>query len=112
MELIFRFIIGGLIVTLFAFMGDVLRPRSFAGLFAAAPSVALATLTLTIRTYGKLYAAAESRSMIAGAVALLLYAFVTIGLLTRYKLNAARATIYAIPVWLICSVGAWFLVLR
>ena len=39
MELIFRFIVGGLIVSLFAVVGDVLKPRSFAGLFAAAPQL-------------------------------------------------------------------------
>ena len=42
---------------------------AFAGLFGAAPSVALATLGLTIVTDGKFYAAAEGRSMIAGAIA-------------------------------------------
>jgi hypothetical protein len=36
-----RFIVGGLMVSLFAIVGDVLRPKSFAGLFAAASSVAL-----------------------------------------------------------------------
>jgi hypothetical protein len=34
MDLIFRFIIGGLIVSLFAIIGDVIKPRTFAGLFA------------------------------------------------------------------------------
>ncbi len=32
-ELIIRFIIGGVVVSLFAIIGDVLRPKSFAGLF-------------------------------------------------------------------------------
>jgi Protein of unknown function (DUF3147) len=73
MDFIFRFIVGGLIVSLFAVLGDVLKPKSFAGLFAAAPSVALATLGLTILADGKLYAAAESRSMIVGAIALFVY---------------------------------------
>ena len=112
MEFIFRFIVGGLIVSLFSVFGDVLKPRSFAGLFAAAPSVALATLGLTILTEGKLYAAAESRSMIAGAIALFVYAFATMRLIMKYKLHAASAAIYAIPVWLIFGIGAWFLVLR
>ena len=111
MELIFRFIVGGLIVSLFAVVGDVLKPRSFAGIFAAAPSVALVTLGLTMLTEGKFYAAAEARSMIAGAVALFLYAVVTIRLIMRHKLHAASASIYAMPVWLIFSIGAWFLVL-
>jgi uncharacterized membrane protein (GlpM family) len=112
MELIFRFIVGGLIVSLFAVLGDVLKPRSFAGLFAAAPSVALATLGLTILTEGKLYAAAESRSMIVGAIALFAYAFIVIQLIMKLKLHAASASISALPVWLLCAIGAWFLMLR
>ena len=35
-----RFIVGGLFVSLFAIIGDVLRPKSFAGLFGAAPRLA------------------------------------------------------------------------
>jgi hypothetical protein len=112
MEFIFRFIIGGLIVSVFAVLGDVLKPRSFGGLFAAAPSVALATLGLTIQTEGKLYAAAESRSMIVGAVALLIYAVLVIQLIMKFKLHAASASIGAIPVWLLCAIGTWFLMLR
>jgi len=34
-------------------MGDGLKPKSFAGLFGTAPSVALATLGLTILVDGK-----------------------------------------------------------
>lgn len=67
-ELISRFLIGGLVVTLFAIIGDVLRPKSFAGLFGAAPSIALVTLGLTIARNGSQHAATESRSMILGAV--------------------------------------------
>jgi len=44
MQLAFRFIVGGLLVSFFAVIGDGLKPKSFAGLFGAAPSVALATL--------------------------------------------------------------------
>jgi hypothetical protein len=54
---------------LFAALGDVLNPKSFAGLFGAAPSVALATLELTIAADGRLYAATEARSMIVDALA-------------------------------------------
>ena len=70
MQLLFRFVVGGLVVSLFAVIGDVLKPKSFAGLFGAAPSVALATLALTIATDGKTYAALEARSMIVGACGL------------------------------------------
>ena len=43
-EYILRFIVGGAIVSAFATLGDMLRPKSFAELLGAAPSVALATL--------------------------------------------------------------------
>ena len=36
-EYLVRFLIGGIAVSLFAVLGDVLRPKSFAGLFGAAP---------------------------------------------------------------------------
>ena len=73
-QMIIRFVIGGAIVSLFALLGDLLHPKGFAGLFAAAPSVALATLALTAGVEGPGYAAVEARSMIAGEVAFVAYA--------------------------------------
>ena len=73
MQIIFRFIIGGLVVSLFAAFGDAVKPKSFAGLFAAAPSVAMATLGLTIMTEGKLFVATEARSMIYVGVAVIFF---------------------------------------
>jgi hypothetical protein len=61
------------VVSAFALIGDLL-PKSFAGLFGAAPSMALATLGLTIATDGAAFAATEARSMIVGAVAFFAYA--------------------------------------
>jgi uncharacterized membrane protein (GlpM family) len=112
MQILLRFIIGGLVVSLFAAFADALRPKSFAGLFAAAPSVAIGTLGLTILSEGKLFAATEARSMIFGAIALFLYAIVAMRLMTRYKLNAAAAAFSAIAVWTICAMGVWYVLLR
>jgi hypothetical protein len=72
-EALTRFLIGGLVVSAFAMLGGLFKPTSFAGLFGAAPSVALATLALTISRNGKIYAGTECRSMIAGAASLCLY---------------------------------------
>jgi hypothetical protein len=47
----------------------VLRPESFAGLFGAAPSIALATLTMATFKEGSAYVSIEGRSMILGAIA-------------------------------------------
>jgi hypothetical protein len=49
-SVVFCSFVGGVVVSLFAILGDTLKPKSFAGLFGAAPSVALATLGLTIDT--------------------------------------------------------------
>ncbi len=65
-QILIRFLVGGAVVSLFALIGDVLKPKRFAGLFGAAPSVALATLSLTIAREGASYAAIEARSMMAG----------------------------------------------
>jgi hypothetical protein len=78
-ELLARFLIGGGVVSAFALCGDVLKPKTFAGLFSAAPSVALATLGLAIPKQGRDYVSLESRSMIAGAVAFFVYAIARIG---------------------------------
>lgn len=113
MTFIFRFIAGGAIVSLFALLGDVLKPKSFAaGLFGAAPSVALATVGLTLLTDGRVYASEEARSMIGGSLAFLFYAIATIQLIVRGKLGATSASISAIAVWLVCAIGAWLLILR
>jgi hypothetical protein len=74
MQLILRFIIGSFTVSLFAALGDVMKPQSLAGLFGAPPSVAVATLGLTIISQGAIYAATEARSMIAGTAAFCLEA--------------------------------------
>lgn len=75
--------VGELAVSFFAVIGDGLKPKSFAGLFGAAPSVALATLALAVFKEGKGYAALEARSMVAGAVAFLIYCCVCMRVLDR-----------------------------
>jgi hypothetical protein len=111
-ELLIRFAIGGVVVSLFAMIGDVFRPKSFAGLFGAAPSIALATLGLTIAHEGKSYAAVEARSMILGAAAFFLYATSVSWVLMRYKSSALKTTVALLPVWLIASLGVWILIAR
>src|ERR1700722_8045136 len=86
--------------------------KKFAGLFGAAPSIALATLGLTIAANGKMYAATEARSMIAGALVFFLYAWLCSWLMLRGKLKGMPVTLSALGFWLACSISIWFLVLR
>lgn len=111
-ELIIRFLIGGAVVSAFATIGDLFHPKSFAGLFGAAPSVALATLGMAIIADGRHYTAIEGRSMMAGAAALFLYTSAVSWTMMRYKTSALRTVTAYLPVWFACAVGLWFFCLR
>jgi len=111
-EIAIRVIVGGVVVSVFALLGDLLKPKSFAGLFGAAPSVALATLFLTVATNGQEFARVEARSMILGAVAFFVYASVVSRLLVRRKLPVLPVTSLAMTLWLVCAFGAWYGLLR
>jgi uncharacterized membrane protein (GlpM family) len=104
-EYVIRFFIGGAVVSTFAMFADVLRPKSFAGLFGAAPSVAFATLGIAVYQHGTNYAAQQSSSMMAGAVALAVYSVLVCHLLIRARLRAAVATLVSLPVWLLVALG-------
>jgi Protein of unknown function (DUF3147) len=104
-ERVVRFIVGGAFVSAFAMLGDVLRPKSLAGLFGAAPSVALATLGVAIYQHGAGYAAVQSQAMMAGAVALAVYSLVVCHLLIRARVRALPATLLSLLVWLIVAFG-------
>jgi hypothetical protein len=82
-EVFVRFLIGGTVVSGFTLLGSIFKPTTFAGLFGAAPSVALATLTLAIWKECTVYATVECRSMMAGALALCLYSILTSQLLSH-----------------------------
>jgi hypothetical protein len=73
MDLLLRFLIGGAIVSFFAAIGQCIQPKSFAGLFGAAPSVAIAGLFLTASHESRSIAAVEARYMVIGAIGLIAY---------------------------------------
>jgi hypothetical protein len=106
MEYLVRFLVGGIVVSAFAVLGDVLRPKSFAGLFGAAPSLALATLSLALWKEGGAYASIEGRSMILGAVALAVYSCAVCQLLMRSRWSSLSAATGAIVLWLAVALGS------
>jgi hypothetical protein len=86
-------------------LGDVLRPKSFAGLFGAAPSVALATLGIAVYRHGSGFAAQQTWAMTVGAIALAVYSVAVCQLLIRTRLRAAPASLLSLAVWLIVAFG-------
>ena len=102
LELVLRFLLGGTIVAAFAMLGEIFRPKTFAGIFGAAPSVAIATLALTFGKDGATYAGLEARSMLLGSAGLFVYSAALVRVAKNEK----------IPVWLGAGAAwvAWFAV--
>jgi hypothetical protein len=90
-ELLLRFVLGGAIVSLFAAISDMVQPKTYAGIFGAAPSVALASLGLAFATQSGSRAALDGRSMLAGAVALLGYSLAAKHLIMHRRWRALAA---------------------
>jgi hypothetical protein len=111
-EIALRFLIGGAVVSVFALLGDLFKPKSFAGLFGAAPSVALVTLALTLSSEGARYVATEARSMVLGAIAFFVYASVVSWVMMHYKCKALPVAASSILLWFGVAFGLWCACLR
>jgi uncharacterized membrane protein (GlpM family) len=107
-EILIRFLIGGVSVSTFAVLGDLFRPKSFAGLFGAAPSVALATLLLTVDKEGRHYAAIEASFMLAGSIAFFVYSSAVSRVMMHRSINALFASIVFLPLWATVAFGFWY----
>jgi uncharacterized protein DUF3147 len=101
---------GGTLVVAFSALGDCLKPKAFAGLFAAAPSVALASLAVTVMTTGPAKAAVSARGMIAGAVGMVAYCIAASVLVKRF--GAVAGSVLAYAFWIVPSVAAYWLFIR
>jgi hypothetical protein len=110
--MVIHFLTGGFVVSAFAMIGGLLKPTSFAGLFGAAPSVALATLGLAVAKEGRIYAGTECRSMIVGALAFFIYCLLVCRLLMRYRLSALTSSLWGALVWFVAAFGLLQVFLR
>jgi len=88
---------GGTLVVLFALLAEGLRPKRFAGLFSAAPAVALVGLTITLLDKGPHQAHESAAGMIAGGAGMVAYAVAAVSLLRRVR--AARASAAGLLAW-------------
>ena len=105
LDYLLRFLAGGIAVSAFAALGEALRPKSFAGLFGAAPSIALATLLIALSQQGADFVAIEGRSMILGALALAAYSWTVCVLLQKFRMSSLAATMAAFLVWFAVAFG-------
>jgi hypothetical protein len=112
MQWLIRFMIGGALVSAFAMAGDVLRPKGFAGLFSAAPSVAIASLALTSVQESPSYAALEAKSMLLGSIAMFLYAAGCTYLMAKVHTKAGPTSAAMLAVWAIATFSLRFALLK
>ncbi|HEY6824666.1 MAG TPA: hypothetical protein VI195_09505 [Steroidobacteraceae bacterium] len=109
MELLWRFLLGGALVSSFALIGDVLRPKRFAGIFGGAPSVALATLALTAAKSGPAIASLEARSLILSSLGFVLYVYVARKLLATTRWSPLLVSLGGLTIWGLVAVTAGLL---
>ena len=91
---------GGLLVVAFSLVGQVVQPKRFAGVFTAAPAVALASLLLTAHVKGVGMAVPQATGMIVGSAGMIVYCIFTLFAVDRF-----HALLGSIGAWL-----AWFAV--
>jgi hypothetical protein len=74
--------------------------------FGAAPSIALATLLITLSQKGAQFVGLEGRSMIVGAFALAVYSWTVCVSLKKFLQSSWTATMLALIVWFAVALGA------
>jgi uncharacterized membrane protein (GlpM family) len=94
-------IAGGVLVVAFAMISETLKPKRFAGLFGAAPAVAIAGLAIVIATKPVHDVHEEAIGMLAGCAGLVAYAAVVSPMLLRLPPLAASAA--ALVIWLVVA---------
>ncbi len=108
-EIAVKTLAGGVLVLAFAALAQVLAPKRFAGVFSAAPSVALAGLLVTEGFSGARDVVLSARGMAVGAVAFAVYCVLAVPLLRRW--GAWRGSVAALLGWGIVSALGYLVVL-
>lgn len=106
-DLVLRFVLGGAVVSMFAAIAEVFEPKSFSGLFGAAPSVAITTLTLTYRSGGAQATATAARWMLVATPAMLAYSACCVAACRRDRVPVWLAALAAWLVWLAVALGLY-----
>jgi hypothetical protein len=108
--LLLKGLAGGTFVVLFALIGSTVRPKRFAGLFSAAPSVATASLLIAAYSAGVREIKPDAQALIVGAVAMVAAALLGLPLLGR--LSALRTTFCITGFWVGVAALGYAVVLR
>ena len=103
-------LLGGGAVVAFSLVGEAGHPKRFAGLFSAAPSVAVASLLMTALTKGSAATVPYARGMLIGSAGMIAYCLVSLFLIDR--LHALAGSIASWLAWLAVAGGLYLLLGR
>lgn len=103
-----RGLAGGTLVVVFALIGESVSPKAFSGLFSSAPSVALASLGVTIVVDSVADARQASVGMVVGSVGMTVCCIVAAVAIPR--LRTVLGSVAAWLSWLAVSFGLYWAV--
>nr|WP_275404218.1 DUF3147 family protein [Pseudonocardia acidicola] len=92
---------SGLFVAAFAVVASMLSPKRLAGVFAAAPAVALGSLIMTVALLGNAGAVVAARGMAVGGAGFAVSCAAAVPALRRW--GVLRGTAMTIAVWAVVS---------
>jgi hypothetical protein len=98
---------GGLFVVAFSLVAEALEPKRFAGLFSAAPSIALANLVVVLVVRGRADGLANLSGMIVGAIAMAVVCLAGIWLVPR--LGSVKSSVVMCSGWAVVAFAGWWL---
>ncbi|SDJ03589.1 DUF3147 family protein [Nonomuraea jiangxiensis] len=103
-----RGLLGGVLVMVFAVIGEMTTPKRFAGIFAAAPAVAIAGMTITALHAGSHALEASAFGMMAGAAGMVVYCASAVLLVRR--LGAFLGSLTALVAWAAVAGTIWAMI--
>jgi len=107
-DLMLRFALGGTAVSLFSAVAELFKPKTFSGIFGAAPAVALISLGLTFAQRGSAVVHDHARGMVCGGVAFLAYTCACVFTTSKTRIPVWAGAISCWAVWFLIAGGAWF----
>ncbi len=108
-EVALKALAGGVFVLAFAALAQTLSPKRFAGVFSAAPSVALGSLLVTLAFSGVTDVAVSGRGMAVGALAFTVYCLSAVPLTRRF--GTWRGSCAALIAWALTATVGYLVIL-
>ncbi len=97
MEIVLKALLGGALVLAFAMLAETLSPKRFAGVFAAAPTIAIGSLAITLGFSGSSDARRACAGMVAGAAGFVAYCSLAPHVVHRF--GALRGSAITLTAW-------------